>query len=242
MYWFPKALGFTLNERWGKRAFWCWLIGFYLAFMPLYVLGFLGMPRRMEHYDVAAYQPHLIVAALGACLVLLGIVCLAVQLFVSARASREARDLSGDPWNGRTLEWLTSSPPAPYNFAVLPEVRDIDAFFDMKRRGVAYRRPGRYQDIDLPRNTGAGPVLGALAFALGFAAVWHIWWLAAAAALGLWATIIARACNDDTEFRLAAGEVAKIEDQRHQALARASRAETANDRSLSTEPLPESPT
>ena len=156
MYWFPKAFGFTLNERWGVRAFWCWLIGFYLAFMPLYVLGFMGMPRRMEHYDIAAWQPYLIVAALGALLILVGLVCLVVQLVVSIRQRQQALDLSGDPWNGRTLEWLTASPPAPYNFAVLPQVRDIDAFYEMKARGVAYRRPDRYHDIYMPKNTSAG--------------------------------------------------------------------------------------
>jgi cytochrome o ubiquinol oxidase subunit 1 len=242
MYWFPKALGFTLNERWGRRSFWCWLIGFYLAFMPLYALGFLGMPRRMEHYSVAEWQPYLIVAALGACLVLLGIACLVIQLVVSAREWQEARDHSGDPWNGRTLEWLTSSPPAPYNFAVLPEVGDIDAFFDMKRRGAAYQRPARYQDIYLPSNTGVGVILGGLAFVLGFAGVWHIWWLVIASALGMWAAIIFRASNDDAEFCLPAGEVEKIENQRFEALAKASRTETANPAPFSTRPLPESPT
>ncbi len=241
MYWFPKALGFTLNERWGKRAFWFWLVGFYLAFMPLYALGFLGMPRRLEHYHNAAFQPYLVVAALGAALVLLGIVCLGIQLVVSIRESRQARDLSGDPWNGRTLEWLTSSPPAPYNFAVLPEVRDIDAFFDMKRRGVAYSRPARYEDIVLPRNSAAGPILAMFAFALGFAMVWHIWWLAALAAVGLWVTVILRACDDDTESRLPAGEIAKIEDRRRQALAEIAAAESGDPDTVSTEPLPESP-
>ena len=133
MYWFPKAFGFTLNERWGVRSFWCWLIGFYLAFMPLYVLGFMGMPRRMEHYNIAAWQPYLIVAAFGALLILLGIVCLVVQLVVSVRQRQDTLDLSGDPWNGRTLEWLTSSPPAPYNFAVLP-------------RGARHRRLPRHEE------------------------------------------------------------------------------------------------
>ena len=193
MYWFPKAFGFTLNERWGVRSFWCWMIGFYLAFMPLYVLGFMGMPRRMEHYNIAQWQPYLIVAAFGALLILLGIVFLIVQLVVSVRQRQQTLDLSGDPWNGRTLEWLTSSPPAPYNFAVLPDVRGIDAFQDMKERGVAYRRPDRYHDIYMPKSTGAGVVLGVLAFLLGFAMVWHIWWMAIACAVGMWAVIIARA-------------------------------------------------
>ena len=121
--------------------------------MPLYVLGLMGMPRRMEHYDIAAWQPHLIVAAIGAFIILLGIVCLGVQLAVSIRDREQTRDLTGDPWNGRSLEWATSSPPAPYNFSILPNVQSIDAFWDMKHRGVAYQQPDRYVDIALPKNT-----------------------------------------------------------------------------------------
>ncbi|MCG8542803.1 MAG: cytochrome o ubiquinol oxidase subunit I, partial [Alphaproteobacteria bacterium] len=207
MYWFPKAIGFTLDEKWGIRSFWCWLVGFYLAFMPLYALGFLGMPRRMETYNVAEWQPYLMVAALGAVVILLGIVCMLVQLLVSVRNWRASRDLSGDPWDGRTLEWLTSSPPAPYNFAVLPEVRDIDAFLDMKRRGAAYQRPERYEDISMPKNSGIGPVLGVFAFVLGFAVVWHIWWLVAVCAVVMWIAIIVRSSSDDTEYCLPAAEV-----------------------------------
>jgi cytochrome o ubiquinol oxidase subunit I len=242
MYWFPKAFGFTLDERWGARSFWCWLIGFYLAFMPLYILGFMGMPRRMEHYNVAAWQPYLIVAAAGACLVLLGIVFLVVQLVVSVRQRQQALDLSGDPWNGRTLEWLTASPPAPYNFAVLPQVRDIDAFHDMKARGVAYRRPDRYEDIHMPKNTGAGAILGGLAFALGFAVVWHIWWLVVACALAVWAVVVVRMYDDHAEYRLPAAEVQKIEEQRYQALESAVRSQAASNPYFATQRLQESVT
>jgi cytochrome o ubiquinol oxidase subunit 1 len=239
MYWFPKAFGFSLDERWGVRSFWCWLIGFYLAFMPLYVLGFMGMPRRMEHYNVAAWQPYLVVAALGAGLVLIGIVCLAVQLAVSIQRRQELRDLSGDPWNGRTLEWLTSSPPAPYNFAVLPDVRDVDALYEMKARGVAWQRPQRYEDIEMPQNSAAGVVLGALAFLLGFAMVWQIWWLAIACGLGAALTVIVRSSDDEAEYRLPAAEVAKIEDERYRMLA-AARAQT--DIVVADPRLRESPT
>jgi cytochrome o ubiquinol oxidase subunit 1 len=155
---------------------------------------------------------------------------------------REALDLSGDPWNGRTLEWLTSSPPAPYNFAVLPEVREIDAFHDMKERGVAYRKPDRYRDIHLPKPSGAGVVLGVLAFLIGFAIVWHIWWMVIACALGVWVIIIARAWDDDAEYLLPAGEVEKIEEQRHQAMARSARMRAVQDRSPSSQPIAETPT
>nr|WP_319024619.1 cbb3-type cytochrome c oxidase subunit I [Microbulbifer taiwanensis] len=219
MYWFPKAFGFTLDERWGKRAFWCWISGFYLAFMPLYMLGFMGMARRMERYDVAAWQPPLVIAALGAAVILAGIACLVIQLIASIRTRERRRDLTGDPWDGRTLEWLTASPPAPYNFAVLPQVRDIDALHEMKRRGAVYERPERYEDILLPRNTGAGVLIGGFAFVFGFSAVWHIWWAAAAALLALLAAAAARSFCDRTEFRLSASEIQQIEERRLRQLA-----------------------
>jgi cytochrome o ubiquinol oxidase subunit 1 len=238
MYWFPKAFGFTLDERWGVRSFWCWLIGFYLAFMPLYLLGFMGMPRRMEHYDVAAWQPFLGVAALGAVLVMIGIGCMVMQLVVSFQRREKLVDLSGDPWNGRTLEWLTASPPAPYNFAVLPQVKGIDAFYDMKAQGIAYRKPEPYVDIVMPKNTGAGAVLAGFAFVFGFAVVWHIWWLAIVSGVVMAVVVIVRASDDESEYVLPASEVEKIEQQRYEALARAPRHAAYADASLAPQPLP----
>jgi len=217
-YWFPKAFGFRLDERLGKCAFWCWLIGFYLAFMPLYVLGLMGMPRRMEHYANLAWQPYLIVAAVGVAVILVGILFQMIQLALAIWKRDAVRDLTGDPWDGRTLEWATASPPAVYNFAKTPTVQDIDAFTDMKERGIAYERPDRYHDIELPRNTGKGPITGALVFAFGFAMIWYIWWLAILAALGILLTIVARSLDDDTEYIVPAAEVERIEDQRHRLL------------------------
>ena len=242
MFWFPKAFGFKLNEKWGTLSFWCWLIGFYLAFMPLYLLGFLGMPRRMEHYDIAAWQPHLIVAAIGAFIILLGIVCLVVQLVVSIRERNEALDLTGDPWNGRSLEWLTASPPAPYNFAVVPQVQSIDAFWDMKKRGVAYQRPTRYTDIVLPKNSLVGAFIGGVAFAFGFAVVWHIWWLAIVCLAAIVLAIIVRASDDDDEYVMPASEVEAIENRRYEMLAKAPRPEMADEPGFTGQPLPEGST
>jgi cytochrome o ubiquinol oxidase subunit 1 len=227
--WFPKAFGFTLDERWGKRSFWCWLIGFYLAFMPLYLLGFMGMPRRMEHYDTPEWQPYLIVAAAGAVFILLGLIFMGVQLVVSVRRRAENRDWTGDPWNGRTLEWLTASPPAPYNFAVIPEVHGRDAFLALKERGIAYQRPTRYEDIAMPKNSAFGVVIGALSFILGFAMVWHIWWAAAGSFALIVATLIVRSSNDDTEYLLPGSEVERLETQRFRDMARGPRASAASD-------------
>jgi cytochrome o ubiquinol oxidase subunit 1 len=211
LYWFPKAFGFRLDERWGRRAFWSWLIGFHLAFLPLYVLGLMGMPRRLEHYGNLQWQPWLIAAAAGTVLILAGIVCLIVQLVVSIRRREALADTTGDPWDGRTLEWATASPPAVYNFAVIPEVRDVDAFKDLKERGAAGRRPEHYQDILLPKNTGAGFVIGGLAFLLGFALIWHIWWMAIGAVGGIIASVVARSLVDETEYLISAREVERIE-------------------------------
>ena len=213
-YWFPKAFGFKLNEPWGVRAFWFWIVGFYLAFMPLYVLGFMGMSRRMEHYNVAEWQPYLVVAALGAVSVLIGIACIVVQIVVSIRDRASEVDATGDPWNGRTLEWATTSPPAPYNFPVLPQVEDVDAFADMKRRGVVGLVPDRYEDIVMPKSTGMGPILGAVGFLFGFAMVWYIWWLVALCLVVTVVTLIIRSSNDDTHFVMTASEVEAIERDR----------------------------
>jgi len=218
-YWFPKAFGFRLNETWGKLSFWFWLSGFYLAFIPLYMLGFMGMPRRMQHYDNPAWQPYLIVAAIGTLLVLLGIGCMVMQLLVSIRDRRANRDLTGDAWDGRTLEWLTASPPAPYNFAVIPVVEDLDAFWDMKQKGTAYLKPERYEDIEMPRNNPYGLAVGVCCFVFGFAMIWYIWWLAGVSFLALIATVIARACNDDTHEIIPAAEVERIEGLRSQGAA-----------------------
>ncbi|MEW6351233.1 MAG: cytochrome o ubiquinol oxidase subunit I [Thermodesulfobacteriota bacterium] len=218
-YWFPKAVGFRLNEDWGKRAFWCWLIGFYLAFMPLYVLGFMGMPRRMVYYATTTWHPLLLVAALGAAVIMLGILFQGIQLLVSIKERRALGDPTGDPWDGRTLEWMTSSPPPVYNFAKVPVVNEIDAFMDMKERGVEYRRPDQYDDIEMPKNAPHGFIIGGLAFVFGFAMIWCIWWLAILTALGMLFAVIARSIDDDIHYVIPAAEVERIESERYRQLA-----------------------
>jgi cytochrome o ubiquinol oxidase subunit 1 len=176
-YWFPKAFGFKLDARLGAVSFWCWFFGFYLAFMPLYVLGLLGMTRRMQHYADTSWQPYLIVAEVGALVILGGIIATIAQLVVSIRTRDQRRDLTGDLWNGRTLEWSTTSPPPEYNFAVLPEVDSLDAFWAMKHSGKP-RPPQHYEGIDLPPKSANGFVTAFFAVITGFAMIWHIWWMA----------------------------------------------------------------
>jgi cytochrome o ubiquinol oxidase subunit I len=209
-YWFPKVFGFKLNERLGKYSFWCWTIGFYLAFMPLYMLGFMGMTRRLNHYDNPAWAPYLHVAFVGALFVLAGIGFLVLQIVVSIRDRNKNRDLTGDPWNARTLEWATSSPPPFYNFAVVPRADEIDAFHEAKKRGLP-PPPKRYEPIHMPRNTGVPFIVNVFILVLCFALIWHIWWLVAASALATLVTIIVRSYDEDTDYFVPAEEVARIE-------------------------------
>src|SRR3954452_10701417 len=213
-YWFPKAFGFRLHDGLGRAAFWFWLIGFYVAFMPLYVLGFLGMTRRMQHYDVAAWRPWLIVAAGGATLILIGIVFQIAQLVVSIRRRAELRDFTGDPWDGRSLEWATSSPPPVFNFAIPPEVHGLDPYWQQKLRGKQpelEKHEPHYQDIEMPRNSPTGFVCAFFATVMGFALIWHIWWMVVAGGIGAFATFVVFAWRDHDEYVIPAEEVAAID-------------------------------
>ncbi|WP_245662960.1 cbb3-type cytochrome c oxidase subunit I [Endozoicomonas arenosclerae] len=213
-YWFPKAFGFKLNEFWGKMVFACWFVGFYLAFMPLYVLGFLGMPRRLEHYHNPDWQPLLLVAFVGACVVLVGIFSVFMQFYVSIRDREQNRDMTGDPWNGRTLEWATSSPAAPYNFAVIPQVDSLDAFWAMKEKAEAYSCKDHYDPIVMPKNTGVGVFIGGAGFLLGFAIVWYIWWLAALSLLAVIGLLMFRSSQKEAYEIISAETVLSIEQAR----------------------------
>jgi cytochrome o ubiquinol oxidase subunit 1 len=219
-YWFPKAFGFTLDERWGKAAFWCWLVGFYLAFMPLYVLGLMGMTRRMQHYDVLSWQPWLLVAAIGAAVILLGIACQVVQLVVSVRHRKQHRDVTGDPWGGRTLEWSTASPPPAWNFAILPRVAGSDAYWNAKQRSQANPNQAAqargYQPIEMPKRSAVGFVNAFFAVVTGFALIWHIWWMAGLGLLGAFVTLLAFAFRNEEEVEITAQQIAQFE-RRHQA-------------------------
>jgi cytochrome o ubiquinol oxidase subunit 1 len=211
-YWFPKAFGFKLNERLGKAVFWCWFIGFYLAFMPLYALGLMGATRRMQHYPDTHWQPLMLVALAGAVVILLGIVLTVVQLVVSIRQRHANRDLTGDPWNARTLEWSTASPPPPWNFTRLPNVVRTDAYWHMKENGIAPRvSQDSVSDLYVPRNTPVGIFIAFFAVILGFALIWRIYWLAALGLVGAVVAALVEAWRTDREVRVPAEEVAAFE-------------------------------
>ncbi|QEL21447.1 cytochrome o ubiquinol oxidase subunit I [Bosea sp. F3-2] len=219
-YWFPKAFGFRLDPFWGKLSFWFWVVGFYVAFMPLYVLGLMGVTRRLSRFEDPSLQIWFVAAAVGAVLILFGILCFLIQIGVSILRREALRDTTGDPWDARTLEWSTSSPPPAYNFAFTPIVHDLDAWADMKKRG--YERPlGGFRPIHMPRNTGAGVIIAGLATICGFALIWYIWWLAALTFVGVLATTIAHTFNYDRDFHIPAEAVLREEDSRTELLSRA---------------------
>lgn len=213
-YWFPKAFGFKLHEGLGKAAFWFWLVGFYVAFFPLYAVGFLGMTRRMQHYDVPEWRPWLLLASVGAVLILIGIIFQIAQLVVSIRDREELRDHTGDPWDGRSLEWATSSPPPVFNFAVLPDVSGEDAYWAQKvraRQAGTAKSDIEYQPIEMPRNSPTGFVCAFFATVTGFALIWHIWWMVIAGLIGAFATFVVFAWRDHDEYEIPADEVARID-------------------------------
>jgi cytochrome o ubiquinol oxidase subunit 1 len=213
-YWFPKAFGFKLHERLGKAAFWCWFAGFYVAFVPLYAVGLLGMTRRLQHYDQPEWHPWLLVAEAGALLIFCGIALQAAQLIVSIRSRRRLADSTGDAWDGRTLEWATPSPPPPFNFAVMPNVKGEEPYWGMKRKAIEAMQLSAepaYEAIEIPRNSPTGFVTAFFAFVLGFALIWHIWWLVLLALIGAYGTFVAFAWRDETESVISHEEVARID-------------------------------
>ena len=213
-YWFPKAFGFQLHEGLGKVAFWLWITGFYTAFMPLYVLGLMGMTRRMQHYDVAAWRPWLLVAGVGALIIFAGIVTQVLQLVVSIRRRESQRDLSGDLWDGRSLEWSTVSPPPAYNFAVLPQVMGEEAYWSTKERAreqAMEEKDVEYVDIEMPRNSPTGVTCAFFASFTGFALIWHIWWLVMVGLVGAFATFVVFAWRDRVEDVIPAETVARMD-------------------------------
>ena len=212
-YWFPKAFGYKLDPFWGKCSFWFWLVGFYVAFMPLYVLGLMGVTRRMSHFEDPSLQIWFVIAAFGAVLIALGIASFIIQLVVSYRRRESLRDTSGDPWNARTLEWSTSSPPPAYNFAFTPQIHDGDAWWQMKQHG--YKRPqDGFMPIHMPKNTGAGIILAGLSTAMGFGLIWHMWLLAGVSFAALLIVAIGHTFNYKRDYYIPVDEVIRTEADR----------------------------
>jgi cytochrome o ubiquinol oxidase subunit 1 len=215
VYWFPKAFGFKLDAFWGKVAFWGWVIGYWVAWTPIYIVGLMGTTRRVNHFDDVTLQPYFIVAAIGAVIILVGILGFVMSIVMGFVKRKQLADTTGDPWNARTLEWSTSSPPPAYNFAFTPVIHDLDAWYDMKSRGYQHPRGG-YRPVHMPRNTGAGIILAGLAMVLGFSMVWYIWWLAAVSFAGLLVVAVGHTFNMKRDYFIPADEIARTESKRAQ--------------------------
>jgi cytochrome o ubiquinol oxidase subunit 1 len=211
-YWFPKMFGFRLNERLGRYAAWTWIVGFFVAFTPLYILGLMGATRRLNTYDPSSgYQPFFIMALIGGLIITAGVVLQIIQIIASIMQRKQLADTTGDPWDARSLEWSLPSPPQPYNFATIPEVHDRDAFWEMKQNG----RPNiPQQDVHMPKSTAAGIYISAFAFLIGFGFVWEIIWMVAVGVVGVIAVFVAKGFNDHPEYTLSAAEVTQMEVER----------------------------
>ncbi|TPK18820.1 cytochrome o ubiquinol oxidase subunit I [Mesorhizobium sp. B2-5-9] len=213
-YWFPKAFGFRLHEAWGKAAFWVTLVGYMLVFVPLYIVGLLGMTRRLQHIDMDLWAPWLVVAAFGVLVMIIGAALQIMQLVVSIRHRDKLRDETGDPWDGRSLEWSTSSPPPAFNFAWLPHVENEEPYWSIKQRGIEEQgaeTEAAYEPIEMPRNSPTGFVTAFFSTLIGFALIWHIWWLAIVGFIGAYATFVVFAWRDHGDYEIPADEVARID-------------------------------
>ena len=212
-YWFPKAFGFRLDPFWGKVGFWGWVVGYWVAWTPIYIVGLMGVTRRLRYIEDGSLQPWFVIAAVGALIILVGILGFVMSIVMAIIRRDKLRDVTGDPWGGRTLEWSTASPPPDYNFAFTPVVHDLDAWYDMKDRG--YQRPqAGYRPIHMPRNTGMGVILSAQAGVLGFGMIWYMWWLAAVAAVALFATAIWHTFDTHRDVFIPSDQVARTENAR----------------------------
>jgi cytochrome o ubiquinol oxidase subunit 1 len=219
-YWFPKAFGFRLHEGWGHWAFWFSIAGFYVVFMPLYVAGLLGMTRRLQHYDYAPWHPWVIAAGFGILIMFAGLVCQVMQLVVSIRDREQLRDLTGDPWDGRSLEWATPSPPPAFNFAVLPDVHNEEPYWEIKQRAIETQHLAAepvYEPIEMPRNSPTGFITAFFSTFTGFALIWHIWWLVILGLVGAYAVFVWFAWRDIEEYEIPVEQVAEIDRARRRA-------------------------
>lgn len=209
-YWFPKLFGFRLNERQGKLAFWIIAISFNVTFMPLFFLGLKGMTRRMYTYsESTGFGPLNLIASIGAVGLAIGFIVLVYNIYWSFRYAE--RDKTGDPWNARTLEWSTHSPVPEYNFAVVPEVDDLDPFWKAKKTGKPLYN-GKIEEIHMPNNSGQPIILGIIFFFFGFFMVFSWWIPAIIAGLGVIVMLAVRSFERDHGRHIPVKEIKKTEE------------------------------
>ncbi|WMC18842.1 MAG: cytochrome o ubiquinol oxidase subunit I [Enterobacteriaceae bacterium PSpicST2] len=209
-YWFPKFFGFKLNEKWGIRAFWYWIFGLFIAFLPLYALGFMGMTRRLSQNINLNFHTLLTISTIGTIIILIGIICQVIQFYISIHNKKKNLDITGDPWNGRTLEWFTSSPPKIYNFAIIPKVKNIDAFWDIKNKKLNYKNK-EYKSIKIPNNSCIGLIISIFTLIFGFSMVWYIWWLSIICIISIILILIIKSFNIIEHYEISNDNIIKNE-------------------------------
>lgn len=212
-YWWPKLFGFMLNERIGKWAFWFWNIGFYVCFMPQYVLGLMGMTRRLVTYgwDKGWWEMNL-VSTIGAVLMAIAFLFQVWQIVYSVKYS--PKDTTGDPWNGRTLEWSIPSPVPHYNFATLPEVSSQDEWWEEKQRRARGEQPSippKLEPIHMPRNSGIPFVMSMFWFTAGFGFVFDWVWMTVAGLAGVAVCMLVHSFNYNTDYYIPVEEITRTE-------------------------------
>ncbi len=210
-YWFPKQFGFKLHDGLGRWSAYLWLVGFMLAFMPLYALGLMGAVRRIDHYTDPTWIPFFVVSAIGVVVIGIGLGLFVLQIAYSVWKRKKLRDTTGDPYDGRTLEWSVPSPAPHYNFAIAPVVSRIDEWWYQKQDGVKPPRDEDYQPITLPKNSALGFLIGMGALLLGAALIWHIWWLAIMSLVAIIICAISRGMDDFAEYTIPAAEVMQMD-------------------------------
>jgi cytochrome aa3-600 menaquinol oxidase subunit 1 len=208
-YWFPKVFGFRLDEKIGKITFWIIVISFNVTFMPLFFLGLNGMTRRTYTYSAASgFGPLNLIASIGAVGLTIGFILLVYNIYYSVRYA--PRETTGDPWNARTLEWATHSPVPAYNFAITPEVDDLDAFWKSKKEGKPIFK-GEIKDIHMPSNSGIPVILGGLFFVFGFFMVFEWWVPAIIFAIPIFVCLAMRSFQRDHGFHIHKEEIIATE-------------------------------
>ena len=210
-YWWPKVFGFKLNEKLGRWAFWLWNIGFYVCFMPQYVLGLMGMTRRVSSYSWdTGWWSWNFVSTIGGFLMGIGFLFQVWQILHSIKFMERVK---GDPWGGRTLEWSIPSPAPFYNFAITPKVEGRDDWWRRKELAAQGIQdpPPKYEPIHMPKNSGTPIVMSVFWFILGFGFVFDWLWLIVPGAIGIAGTMLYHSFNYDTDYYVTVDEIKRTE-------------------------------
>lgn len=213
-YWWPKMFGFKLNHKLGAWAFWLWNIGFYVCFMPQYALGFMGMTRRVYSYSWdMGWDVLNLVSTVGAFMMGAGFLFQGWQIIYSIKHGE--KDTTGDAWGcGRTLEWSIPSPAPHYNFAVVPQVRERDDWWETKERmkqSGAKKEKTVFEPIHMPKNSGIPFIMSMCFFVAGFGFVFDWMWMTIPGLIGVAICLITRSFQYKIDYYVPVAEVESTE-------------------------------